>query len=72
MRLFVGGMPGLFALVEERLAKPVAVLSAIGDGGACRRQRLQHQSGALLIIHLPLGQQHDQWLAALVADDVNL
>src|SRR5215210_5258455 len=62
-----GHLPG-----GKRLAQPVGIIASVGDEEVGLRDRLEHQSGALVVAHLPLAQQHDAWPALVVADGMKL
>ncbi len=60
-RVFLGGMQGVVAPGDQDRAKFVAVIAFVGDQHRCRRQRIEHQLGALVVVHLAFSEQQDQW-----------
>ena len=46
----------------------VAVIAFVGDQHRCRWQRIKHQLGAFVIVHLAFGEQKDQGTAVFVDD----
>jgi len=48
--------------------KFVAVIAFVGDQHRCRWQRIKHQLGAFVIVHLAFGEQKDQGTAVFVDD----
>jgi hypothetical protein len=54
----------------QRVTKPVAVVAAVGDQPLGLWQGIEHEPCALVIAHLAFGKHHHQWLASVVADEV--
>ena len=69
MRFLVGGM-GSDPSRVQRVTKPVAVVAAVGDQHLGLWQGIEHEPCALVIAHLAFGKHHHQWLASVVADEV--
>jgi hypothetical protein len=56
----------------QSCSEPTAIVSSIGDEDFCGWQCRQDEAGALVIVHLPFGQEQDQRLAILIGDGVKL
>ena len=61
---------GLGSPLFEGLAKPIAVVTSIGDQGFRLRQGAEHQPRAFVVAHLAFGQQHGERLSGPIADHV--
>ena len=60
------------ALVFERGAVAVAVVTAVSDENVGRWQRVEQEGGAGVVAHLTFGEQHGDGAALAIADRVQL
>jgi hypothetical protein len=58
------------ALLDQSVAEPVAVVTAIGDQGGCSRQARQQRLSALVVADLAGGEMQQDRPPGLVADGV--
>jgi hypothetical protein len=58
------------ALLDQSVAEPVAVVTAIGDQGGCSRQARQQRLSALVVADLAGGEVQQDRPTGLVADGV--
>ena len=57
---------------DERLAEPVAIVTAVAEQHRGLGHSLEQESRTLVVAHLAFGEQHDAGAATVVADDVQL
>ena len=63
---------GLDSTVAQPFPEPVAVVSAIAEQLARRREHREQEGGALVVVHLPFGEHHNDRPTVSVADRVEL
>ena len=56
----------------EGSAKPVGIIALVGEQLPGGRQRIDHQSRALVIAHLAFAKQHDDGAPLTIADGMQL
>jgi len=73
LQMFTVNQPVNFVLAfGERPAKPVVIVALVGKQLSGGRQRIEHQSRALVIAHLAFAEQHDDGAPLTVADGMQL
>jgi hypothetical protein len=65
----IGPTPGI-VINREGISSSLARLAAVGDQRLGLWQGIEHEPCALVIAHLAFGKHHHQWLASVVADEV--
>jgi hypothetical protein len=56
----------------QRCTETVTVVAPIGQQFARGRQGIDHEAGALVVVHLPFGQRHDEGPPLTITDGVEL
>ncbi len=72
LSVFVRRNAGLNSAGAQPFPEPVAVASTIAEQLALWREHRKQESGALVVVHLPFGEHHDDRSAVPVADGMQL